>query len=170
MLRGIIAVIANLLFLEAFFALEHWLFRRGHIPARSRSFLYVRDYAVIRYGDVIGLSFIDFGVFAAIHGDFWPGPLGTVIILVLGTIASLVANGIWLSSAYRPDSTHRVKGRPNALGMVHLGYFFVQACIALTAIALLFKQELPIGTAIIEFVGAGFYFAMFAADLKAGRI
>lgn len=155
--------------------MQRWESRRGYIPKRKgfnaenprESFLYLKDFPTVKWGDTIGLSLVDFGVVLLLEYT-WPLPF-TVLVSSIGA-ALLITFCYHVFSLYRlpyQDSMYPAPRTVSRTGKLHLVYMLFQLSIAafgFWVFGLTLTGEIPwsppivLGTA-LGFFGGAFYFS-----------
>ena len=168
---GIFAVAINIFFWLVFLCAERYVVRRKVIPPRSigkGKVLYLLDFAIISWGDAIGLLAIDFGVAAGLTDQTLPYYVAVLATLLAG-VCTFFANRSWMTPPHRPSSGYPAPGIISVAGKTHLLYFFLQLTVAFVGVYVLFTTTSPTTrNAII--MGAIIYGTAALVDLRKGLI
>ena len=147
--------------------------RFGHIPAREaegpRAFLYFQDWSMATWGDLIGLSLVDFVLGSAYTTSAFQIKFVTVS-LIIGAVVTLLYHRERLMPRHKPDSGYPAPGRVSLFGRVHLVYFFIQSSICAAMIGLVLNGTLHGTPLLIAIVGGIIYAASYIADSRSGRL
>ncbi len=173
---GVYAVIFNILFLLTMFLVEKFYSKTQRIPKRRKfdreklreNFLYTLDFYSVFLGDLVGLSFIDFGM-GMIFIENTPSIYVITGAGILSVFVAMILNRDWMGPTHQPSSSYPEAGKISFIGVLHLIYLFIQIGVAAVACYVLIAGtgfSLP-KMAILA--GAVIYGIAFMADLFSGR-
>ena len=127
---GLLIVLINVGFWAGMLLTEWWDAREGLIPSRGPEFMYFRDFSTIKYGDPLGISFMDASCilcFIAIKQMMSSWILFVLLFIAIGV-------GVWRTMLlkiyctnpnHKPDSGFPWPGttKISHVGKLHICYF-----------------------------------------------
>ena len=174
MLLGLLCVATNLTFWFFITAVEQFEYRHGWIPKQrawtsEKPFPYLANWHTGSWGDLIGLSLIDFSV--GLYLSTYPSLSfhEIALIIVIGSLATNVFRVHNLVPDHRPDSGIPKPGTFSWSGKVHLLYFLLQVSLGLYVFELILMHTLNGYALCIALIGGMIYVASAVADWYAGR-
>lgn len=177
----VVAVLGNILFVGCMWSIQSWESRNGRIDQRVRhdprnpldSFLYLQDFWTNTWGDILGLSLVDYAVTFLIQ-DTWPlDSFGIAACIGVGAIATAVFLVACLGKRHKPDAGYSKTGKVSLAARMHLLYFAVQvavSAIGLWIIGLMLLGWIPWTLGAFLGMGGGAVFILtFVLDVRTGR-
>ncbi len=168
MVLGIIAAVANLVFLWYWKGVEKKESDAGRIPPRmlvpgngDATIRYLADSLSFRVGDRYALSVMDFAIAFVLYTRGLPSVQRLMVCVVIGLAWAAVSQTFQLFR-HEPDSSSPGKMRVSKVGWVHLPYYTVQYIAGFIGLAVVYsmvRSEVPWSPlAIVGLAGAGVYF------------
>jgi len=155
---------------------QWWEVKKGRIPPKSKSFLYLEGFNTSGWGDVIGLTMVDICVGALIvHGWTINFLVPTILFAVAGIMGTVLFAMMCLRRNHKPDAGYPAAGKISWQGRVHLVYFAFQITYGVLGIVLLintFTSDVSSDIAwyiVIGLSGLALYAIAFVLDLKQGK-
>jgi hypothetical protein len=157
------------------YCVEFFYAKAGKIPSRqpfqkenlSHNVLYLVDFRSVVIGDLIGLSFVDFG-FGMTIPDSIPSVSIILTALVIAFLSALMAHALWLSLNRQHSSSYPRPGKVTLVGILHLVYYFIQFTVVVLAIHFLIIGNVLMPKLII-LIGGVIYGIAFLDDTLSGR-
>jgi hypothetical protein len=156
-IAGFLGVSSNIFCWIGILLMQHSQARRKEIPLAKRhdpkhpeeGFLYMQHYYATSWGDLLGISAIDWVVAAYLYrGDLSWWFLVPCLVVGIG-VGFALHFFLWMGPSHKPDWAYPKKGVVSFGGQLHLVYFILQLTVALLAIALLVGGRLsPIQMAV----------------------
>ncbi|HEV3244792.1 MAG TPA: hypothetical protein VG102_00350 [Candidatus Paceibacterota bacterium] len=170
---GAAFVTVHLLFWFIISVIESWESRTGRIPARRgwddvSPFPYFQDWHTVTWGDLAGLSLIDFsaGYILCATIPSWGAVLLSLVVAALGALSFHFR---CMSRLHKPDSGYPAPGVISAHGFAHVVYFFIQLSICMLAAFLALEGKLTGTVLFAALLGGAVYVASFLFDWYPGR-
>lgn len=164
---------AHLLFWLGITIIEAAESRAGVIPPPGQwngalPFLYFCDWHTATWGDLIGITLIDWSAgyeLSSMTPSLW---LVTLAMLV-GFAGTTAFHMRCLSPRHRPDFGYPKIGRISMTGRAHTLYLFAQSSLSALMLLLLGTGELRGTTLAVGLAGGAVYVASFLCDCYTGR-
>jgi hypothetical protein len=168
---GLTFVVVHLIFWFLITVIESFESRTGRIPMRrpwseSSPFPYFCDWHTATWGDLVGLSLIDWSAGYAFSFTF---PNAALIAILVATIGTVGFHLRCISKRHRPDSGYPFPGKISLQGRTHVVYFFLQLFVCTLVLLFAVEGKLPVTPLITALAGGAVYIASFMFDWYAGH-
>jgi hypothetical protein len=171
---GFLAVALNFAFWLFILIIQFAEFKAGLIKKRSKwgsakPFLYFQDWNMALYGDLVGLSLVDF-VFGLSISQMYSHWAIVDVSAVLAFVATVSYHRSRLFKGTRPDSGYPGRGKTSLHNYVHLVYFFAQYFICIAVIVFLLCGLLVAPVTLLALIGGAVYILTYLVDLQQGKL
>jgi hypothetical protein len=171
---GLLAVAINVAFWLLILLIQYVEAKMGTIPKRrtwrsAKPFLYFQDWHMALWGDLVGLSLVDYA-FANSYFCLATQPLLIVAALVVGMVGVFLFHISRTGPRHRPDSGYPGRSTTSPHGYVHLVYFFAQSIACAAVVFLLAEGLLDLQTLRLAAMGGAVYILTYLADRFQGKL
>ena len=165
-------VVVHLVYWFSITFVEAYESRTGMIPARRpwddpHPFPYFCDWYTCSWGDLIGLTLIDWSAGYAFSFSI-PSLKLALVSVVVGALGAAIFHLLCMSRRHKPDSGYPAPGKRSPHALAHEWYFFLQLTLCALLVELAVTHELVGLPLRVALVGGAVYAVCFFADLYLG--
>ena|SRR3990167_21021 len=137
------------------------------IPRRSPSFRYFQDWQMALWGDLVGLSLIDW---VAGYYVFSVSFEVAALAVSMGLAGTAAFHYVCMSGRHRPDSGYPARGRTSVHGYAHLFYLFIQSILCGAVFLLAVQGIVQSWPLVLALCGTIIYFLSYLEDWRSGAL